>query len=134
MWSWLRADHQTLALLSNSDPVRNLERVKEHFPSKFRSALREGVGDLVEMFQDLAGVSLAELDTYLTTQGAPSLTAMRLKRRSGVRRLLKRGSIVSDEEYRSVMSILNDVSDTNSMSPDREALERLVSEYEQRSK
>jgi hypothetical protein len=134
LWSWLRANHPTLAASPDSDPVRNLERIKETFPSKFRSALREGLGDLVEWLQDLDGVSLAELDTFLTTQGAPSLTAMRLKRRSGIRRLLKRGSLVSDEEYRAVMSILNDVSETNPMAPDREALERLVSDYEQRSR
>jgi hypothetical protein len=113
-------------------PEGNPELLKGESPAEFRAAMREGVNDFLEQFQDAEGAKLAEIDRFLTERGAPSLTAMRLRRRSGIRRLLKRGQLTSDVEYRAVMAILNDVSDSNPWEREREKLNRLVSEYQDR--
>ena len=132
MYDVLRANGAFPA--SGSDPAEMLRELKARSPSLVRRALTEGITDLLEATQDLDGDALARVDRYLVTRGAPTLTAKRLEQKRWLARLLKRGSLSSDEEYRAVLARLNATADLRWSAAQREQAEGMLSSYERRPK
>jgi len=131
MWEILRAD-AAMHVPAEIDPVAEWQRMKIVSPSGAWSGLREAVADLLEMTQDVGGAQLAAIDALLATRGAPSLTAKRLERRRWLGRLLKRGSLESDEEYRVLRGKLDDVDDATFAESQRNLAKDMLLQYEAR--
>jgi hypothetical protein len=72
------------------------------------SGLREAARDMVEWSRDLDDDDLAKLDVALSAAGAPTLTQMRDKRYRTLAKILARGRIRTDDEYRLVEGLLAD--------------------------
>jgi hypothetical protein len=133
MWPLLRSQGLVPEMEDDLDPVRRWERLKFSHPAKAAASLHEAARDLLEMTQDLSGPMLERIDAHLRDRGAPTLTAMRLGHERYLARLLRRGRIERTEEYRALMSRLNDVADAGLQGEDRTIASRMVSEFEQRS-
>lgn len=133
MWDWLSAQEPFAFFRSKtSDPVKALDRLAIEHPTRWRSGLREAVSDLVTMTQDFEGNQLSEVEEHLRTLGAPSLTSMRMRKRGFVSKLLKRGRIERDEEYRALISQLEDGNESKLTPEEVQVANRLLAEYEQR--
>jgi ribosomal protein L29 len=89
--------------------------------------VREAARDMVEWAQDLTAEQLHGLDSQLSAQGLPTLSLMRRARGRDIARILTRGSITSEDEFR----LLNGaVADDDGLSPDDRALvEHLLGEF-----
>jgi hypothetical protein len=74
------------------------------------SGLREAARDMVEWSRDLEGEALVQIDADLLEVHAPTLTQMRDKRYRAFSRILARGRIRSEDEYRLVEGLLAETS------------------------
>lgn len=70
------------------------------------TGLREAARDMVEWSRDLEGEAVANLDAALSAAGAPTLTQMRDKRYRAFAKIIARGRIRNDDEYRLVEGLL----------------------------
>ncbi len=68
--------------------------------------LREAARDMVEWSRDLEGEAVTKLDAALSAAGAPTLTQMRDKRYRAFAKIIARGRIGNDDEYRLVEGLL----------------------------
>ena len=72
------------------------------------AGLRDAARDMVEWCQDLGPVSVARIDQHLRAAGLPTLTAMRDRGYRHVLRILSRGRVASEEEYRLLSAFTSD--------------------------
>jgi hypothetical protein len=129
MWEWLR-DNGVSAL--KGDPTRMLKGLKAQSPAVAKRGVKEAVNDLLEATDDFEGERLAAVDSFLAGRGAQTLTAQRLTRKRWIGKLLKRGRIENDEEFRLLSGKLGDVED-KTLSPNQRALAGgMLSRYEQK--
>jgi hypothetical protein len=94
--------------------------------SQSHSAVLMMCRDLLEATQDYAGEELALYDQALASQGAPTLSAMRVRHWKLVPKILKRGRIKNDDEYYLVRSVLDS---STLASEDHAALMSLLHRY-----
>jgi hypothetical protein len=92
----LPADRQPLVLLLA------LEKKGRTFALR---QLRQMVADCVEMSRALPEEEVQRFDAQLASRGIPGLAAMRVMYSKQYRRILKRGEIRSEDEYRLVQVI-----------------------------
>jgi len=90
--------------------------------------VREAARDMVEWAQDLTAEQLHALDARLSAHDLPTLSLMRGVRGREIARILTRGSIASEDEFR----LLNGaVADIDGLLPEDRALaERLLGEFQ----
>jgi ribosomal protein L29 len=90
--------------------------------------VREAARDMVEWAQDLTAEQLQALDAQLSAHGLPTLSLMRRARGREIARILTRGTIESEDEFR----LLNGaVSDSDGLLPEDRALaERLLGDFQ----
>jgi hypothetical protein len=96
------------------------------------TSLRQGrsvVRDLLEWTQDVGGAALAEVDGRLSAEGLPSLSLMRSRHAGAVARILTRGVLQSEDDYRTVAASLADTASPLS-SADRALAEQLAAAFE----
>jgi hypothetical protein len=134
MYELLRAKGAFPAGEAASDPIELWNRMKaEKSPARMRRATKEAIADILEVTQDIDGEALASVDGYLVKRGAPSLTAKRLGRTHWVARVMKRGSLLSDEEHRALVDSLNDTTDRRWTAALRKRANEMVAAYERRT-
>ncbi len=80
-------------------PIAVLERFEAKSMARARRGLEMTINDIVEMTDDWHPKKIVEIDRELISQGAMSLTEARQRYSRKYARALKRGRIVSDEEY-----------------------------------
>src|SRR5688500_10970973 len=97
-------------VVPRDDPVNGtaqlLEMARCINDCKSLSGLREVARDMVEWSRDLDGESVSKLDVALLTAGAPTLSQMRDKRYRTFAKILSRGHVRNDDEYRLVEGLL----------------------------
>ena len=92
--------------------------------------MQEATRDMVEWGPDLSPGRLLELDSRLASLGLPTFSLMRTKRASELSRILARGGIASEDEYRLLNSVVSNL-DTPELTPaDRGLAERLLGEFQ----
>ena len=92
--------------------------------------VRMAVSDSLEMTRDLPERTVREADDFLTARGCSTLTVMRERVWQRLPKVLKRGRIRDEEEYRLVIERLNDVSASGLLGEDRVKAGRMVAAYE----
>ena len=103
------------------EPLRRSNNVNE---------LRSFAADLVEMYQDMVGQDLAELDKLLLERGFPSMSEMRDRNVRRLREILSTGRIKSNDDWRFVESYLSDVDSHVLTNKDRETANKILAEYD----
>jgi hypothetical protein len=111
------------------DPAHPLNYVNVVIQKYGRSGALEGlkqaVGDILESSSGLKGQSLIDLDEQLVAAGVVSLSRLRYRYWSKVRKVLKRGCIRSETEYHLLKALADDLS--NDISDDeRSTIDRLI--------
>ena len=114
----------------DTDPVLILERMAAAAPARALKGLREAVRDLLEMTQDLRGPELAELDQFLSSNGAPTITQLRAVRVRALFKIQDTGIVRTEEDYRLLQTALSDMS-SELLTPETRALgESLLAAYQ----
>lgn len=90
--------------------------------------VRQAASDVVEWSQDIRGESLARLDAALAELSLPTVTLMRSKANRRFTRILVRGRIRSEDEYRLVNARAADMARELADS-DRALAERLLAAF-----
>ena len=108
--------------------IREYESVPFHLAPI--SGLREAASDVVEFATDLQDKQVQELDRELLDQGFPSLSAMRSRRYRRLVRVLGRGRIMSDSEWREINGLASDLDSGVVTDNERSKLAILLSDYE----
>jgi hypothetical protein len=109
--------------------LEHLERTK---PRGWRSGLRQGVQDLLEMSRDMNQAEVRVADAALSRAGAPTLSTLRLEIWRTIPRILSRGRIKTEAEYYLLVERLNDEADDQFTPHDRERLASIIAEFEER--
>lgn len=111
---------------------KTVEQIERESPSKARSAVRMGLQDLLEITRDLTREAVAVADQYLASLGLETLTAVRARVWQTLEKVMKRGRIRTELEYYFIVERLNDVSDEGVSDADRQILNEMVVDYEDR--
>lgn len=80
-------------------PIVLLESTERTSMSQARRGLEMMLNDMLEMSQSFSPAEAKEIDAELVSKGLASLSDMRRRYGSHFRRILKRGRILTDEEY-----------------------------------
>ena len=91
-----------------------------------KSGLQQIVRGLVEMTLPLSEVEVRELDSRLASRNLPTLSAMRDSEGQQFRKILLRGRIRGEDEYRFVEARLSDVGLTGPSDAERDLANRLL--------
>jgi len=91
-----------------------------------KSGLQQIVRDLVEMTLPLSEVEVRELDSRLASQNLPTLSAMRDSEGRQFRKILLRGYIRDEDEYRFVEARLSNVGLTGPSDAERDIAKHLL--------
>ena len=73
---------------------------------------------------------MAAFDARLAKAGAPTLSDMRSRRAESVFRILIRGQVGNDDEWRLLKGVLSNVNDRLLDEPTRELANRILASYE----
>ena len=102
------------------------KRIAEQYGrSKALEGLRQAVNDTVEDLSDCSAGYIQQLDESLKSQGIVTFSEIRRRHSKAFRKIIKRGTIVSDTEYYLINGILTDC-DSGISDIDRSQLENLV--------
>jgi hypothetical protein len=71
-----------------------------------RKSLAMGVADMVEMCFGLSPVQVAAIDAELEAQGIPTLTTVRARFSSRIRRILEKGKIRGEVDYHALRNVV----------------------------
>jgi hypothetical protein len=93
--------------------------------------MRDATRDMIEWGGALPPGQIRELDSRLVAFGLPTFSLMRAKRGREVSRVLARGRIDSEEEYRLLTSVVSDLDSPEHGTGDRALAERLLGEFTQ---
>jgi hypothetical protein len=96
--------------------------------------VRMAVADLLEMTRDWAPAEVAAVDGWLIARGLRSLSALREQVWKRVPKILARGRIRNDVEYRLMVERLNDLGPDSLGGQQRQTAAHLVAEYERARK
>ena len=88
-------------------PMAQLEQTEARSRSQARTGLAMAIGDIIEMTENLAPDQVARIDTLLDERGILTLTNVRARFWSRIRRLLERGAIKSERDYYAVRNIVD---------------------------
>ncbi len=111
-------------------PAAVADRMWAASPATGLRGIRLAAADVVEMLQDLKGDDLLAFEKRLAEVGAPSLAAMRAGRLNNIFRVLNRGKIRDDDEWRLISAVVSDMSDRSLDEASRAVAQRLLAEYE----
>ena len=118
----------------NKAPQGDKGFIKEYEAVPFHLApiygLREAASDVVEFAADLQYNEVQELDRELLAQGFPSLSGMRNRKYRRLVRVLGRGRIVSDTEWRELSGLASDIDSGVMTDDERSKLDVLLRDYE----
>jgi hypothetical protein len=120
-------------------PPDSLERTRESalrirqlgFSHAYQG-LRQAIGDMLDMTRELPPSEVAQVEVVLQRRGTTSLSALRREFWQIATKVLKRGSIRTEEEYYRLVERLNDVDDPDLQGELREQASRIIGEYETR--
>jgi hypothetical protein len=107
-------------------PVAVLDDMAKRSPANARKGLGMAIADTIEMTDAWDAKVLLQLDRQLTGLGLPTLSEMRLRFGKRLSKILRRGTIRSEEEY----YLLRNAAELPDQPTDE--IWRLLSEYEAR--
>ena len=90
----------------DSHPVSVLSGFEASSMAKARAGLAMAIGDLIEMTEDLSANQVAQIDAALGAEGIITLSAVRARFWSRIRRVLERGTIRGEREYYAVRNVV----------------------------
>lgn len=97
---------------------------------KTKREINSVISDLLEWTQDIKDENLTEINGMLAIKNLPTLSLMRNKKLKTFSSILSRGHIDKNEEYQLVESYMNDISNEEITSSDRELANKLLMEFE----
>jgi hypothetical protein len=115
---------------SEAHPIRVLDRTAQQSPSRALGGLRAAVNDLVEATQHADGGELAMLEARLAEAGVASLRSIRERRSQAIFKILNRGSIDDDDEWRVISGAIADQEDRVLTGTSRSLANELLGRYE----
>jgi hypothetical protein len=83
-------------------PVACLEAIEARWPAKARDGLTMAIGDTIEQTDGWSPERVAATDEILASDGLPTLSEMRVRFSTVIKRVVNRGSIKNDIEYYAV--------------------------------
>lgn len=102
--------------------------------SKARAGLRMAIQDMLETSRILTPAQVRELDGRLSSAGLPTLTAMRERVWRTLAKVMARGRCRTEAEYYLIVERLSNVDDETLSGDDRQTLDRIVLDFEERFK
>ena len=97
--------------------------------SKALEGLRQAANDLLEDFSHVSVDGVVALDEALRSQGIVTLSALRRRYASSLKRVLRRGAIQTETEYYMINAIVIDLA-SGVEHVERSELQRLLDAYE----
>jgi hypothetical protein len=123
-------EKQLVALNSPIHPFNVLKSFEEKSPNKIAiQSLKIGMNDCMRMLKDMSNESKQKLDQRLQKANLCTLNQLVFYYKRIDQKIVKRGSIKNDEEYRMVIEILNDLS-SEIDDLERKKLNQLIIEFE----
>jgi len=98
------------------------------------AGFRDAAHDMVVRSRLVSADAIREADVYLREHGAVTLTRMIGRVGNAVPRILARKRIATDEEFHIIKELLIDTNDKGLVGAARRTAERLIYDYEQRSR
>jgi hypothetical protein len=111
---------------------RGLENVEVPGSRASRTGMRLGLQDSLEFSRDFTPEEVRAADERMTAAGLPTLTAMRHRIWQTIPQAIARGRCRNETEYYLLKERLIDMGDETLSPADRETLERIVGEFEDR--
>ncbi|MBV9882731.1 MAG: hypothetical protein JO276_06965 [Sphingomonadaceae bacterium] len=87
-------------------PLAVLNRTEARSPSNARAGLAMAIGDIIEMSEGFAAGQVAAIDAALEAEGIITLSAVRARFWSRIRRVLERGTIRGERDYHAVRNVV----------------------------
>ena len=104
------ASKHLLGVSASLAPDQHPAAVLAHFETvsmaKARTGLAMAIGDIIEMSEGFSARQVAEIDSALDAQGIITLSAVRGRFWTRIRRVLERGSIRGEREYYAVRNVV----------------------------
>lgn len=126
-WMW---DHQfpiMPGLPPEARPLAVIEAFEAKSMAMARKSLGMGIGDTVEMTQDLAPQHVREIDASLAALALPTLSEVRARFWTKVRGIMKRGTVRNEGEYHALRNVVEAMPE-----PEQAAGWQMLGEFEAR--
>jgi hypothetical protein len=94
------------SLLPDQHPAAALARFETQSMAKARKGLGMAVGDIIEMSEGFSAGRVATIDAALEAEGIITLSAVRARFWSRIRRVLERGAIRGERDYYAVRNVV----------------------------
>jgi hypothetical protein len=114
-------------LPADQHPIAVLHRAETGSLSKARAGLAMAIGDIIEMSEAYSAGQVAAIDAALEAEGIISLSAVRARFWSRIRRVLERGTIRSEREDYAVRNVVEALPEE-----EQERAWRMLAAYENR--
>ena len=106
------------------------ESLKPILDSNSKSGLRMAAKDMAEVYEDLDSGDILKLDEKLLDKSLPSLTQMYQKSFRDFLKILSKGRITNDDQFRLVNSLVSNIDNSSISDEDRSIAEALMVKYE----
>lgn len=110
----------------------NLLRQYPHYNKNILQGFREGYHDISEMASMLPFDDFMELNKILVEKFGKGLDEINNKTMRLINRVIKRGKIINDEEYRILEDQINKLSQSKSQQSEIEIINKLLTDYYQK--
>jgi hypothetical protein len=112
----------------------SMENIMNHNEAKFGKSralagLKEAINETLDGLYAFTKDELAEIDRYLKSHHAPTLTELYARKGNHFAKILRRGRIKDDVEYYMLNERLNDVDDKSASPTERRKIAELVAQY-----
>jgi hypothetical protein len=91
---------------SDQHPVAVLSEFEVRSPARARDGLAMAIGDIIEMSENFSAGQVAAIDAALAAEGIITLSDLRARFWSRVRRLLERGAIRGERDYYALRNVV----------------------------
>lgn len=105
--------------------------VAQYGRSRALEGLRQAVNDVLEELRDLKSAGVVILDDTLRSEGIVTVSALRRRSVSSLKRVVKRGAILTETEYHLVNALVVDQA-SGATDAERANLQALLDAYEKK--
>jgi hypothetical protein len=109
--SFLRRNYPSDAMEAIAESFSRIDMARARI-----SGVREGARDMVEWCQDFSAAQVSVLDQELSLLGLPTFTSMRDRRYRELLKVLARGRVKTESEYRLLEGYLSDTDNVAALS------------------
>lgn len=94
------------SLSADQHPIAILAAFETESPAIARKSLAMGIGDIIEMSEVFTAEQVAAIDALLAAEGIMTLSAVRVRFWSRIRRVLERRTIRGERDYYAVRNVI----------------------------